>query len=113
MIRGVASVGLTLLGEGFGISLPRLLIGPVLGVVGFGTGKAGNGRVAELGTSQKKASQLPESSRSGRATVRRLESGSRTTDRKEAGNGAVGVLTEIATSAVVIESIVGLIGWLL
>ncbi|KAK3955795.1 hypothetical protein QBC32DRAFT_229132 [Pseudoneurospora amorphoporcata] len=62
IIRGLVSVSLTLLAEGFGISLPKSLI------------------------------------KSGRAAVNPLESG---------------VLTTVETSAVVIESIVRLISWLL
>ncbi|KAK3338992.1 hypothetical protein B0H65DRAFT_433507, partial [Neurospora tetraspora] len=110
VIRGLVPVGLTLVAEGFGIPLPKLLIGPVLGAAGFGTGKAADGRGAESGAAQ--ASRLPRSSRSGRAVVNPLGPGTRET-RKETGNGAIGALTTIATSAIVIESIVGLMAWLL
>ncbi|KAK3339577.1 hypothetical protein B0H65DRAFT_304054 [Neurospora tetraspora] len=110
VIRGLVSVGLTLVAEGFGISLPKLLIGPILGATGFGTGKSVDGRGIELGAGQ--APRLSRSSRSGRPIVKSLGPDTMAT-KKETENGALGVLVTIAQSAIVIESIVGLMAWLL
>lgn len=89
--------------EGFGIPLPKLLIGPILGAAGLGTGKAADyGLDAEPGTVQ--ASQP-------RSVVASLGSDTEVT-RKEKRNGAIGTLLTVAAFALSLESLVGFMAWL-
>lgn len=110
VIRGLISVGLTVVAEGFGIPLLMVFIGPALAAAGLGTGKALEGRNSESGASQ--ASQPSCSARSGRPVVNWMKSGTREA-RKDTGNGAINALAIIATNPIVLESIVGLMAWLL
>ncbi|KAL0472086.1 hypothetical protein QR685DRAFT_521001 [Neurospora intermedia] len=103
IIRGIVTVSLTVVAEGFGIPLPKLLIGPILGAAGLGTGKAADyGLDAKPGTVQ--ASQP-------RSVVASLGSDTEAT-RKEKRNGAIGTLLTVAAFALSLESLVGFMAWL-
>lgn len=103
IIRGIVTTSLTVVAEGFGIPLPKLLIGPILGAAGLSTDKASDGLGAKSGAAQ--ASQP-------RSVVASLgpDAGAARKEKKE--NGAIDTLLTVAAFALSLENLVGFMAWL-
>ncbi|EGO59309.1 hypothetical protein NEUTE1DRAFT_128731 [Neurospora tetrasperma FGSC 2508] len=100
--RVIVTASLTVVAEGFGIPLPKLLIGPILDAAGLSTGKAADGLTAESGAAQ--VSQP-------RSVVASLGPDAGAT-RKEMGNDAIGTWLTVAAFALSLENLVGFTAWL-